>query len=225
VVARVLRVQVNYGRAFTTDHRWDSDGYHGERRPTPFFRSKYTWERSCPFGPLRGPLEKVAEVLQADRSLRHIPGKWGQENLGASTPPTTPPSTLTPFDLGMLSNSTGFLSVSATNMGKQGQANPSDNAFVSRQQLIQFLTQGLGQNTTFNTTGTGPLASLQDALPYMGTFSRGLSAPSYSPERLTTGIGSTGRLKVLDVSNGGGIMRLRLVRLGSLWTMPSIRAF
>jgi hypothetical protein len=99
----------------------------------------------------------------------------------STTPPTTPPSTLTPFDLGMLSNSTGFLSVSATNLGKQGQANLSDNVFVSRQQLIEFLTQGLGQNTTFNTTGTSLLASLQDALPYLGTFSRDVSQPSYAP--------------------------------------------
>jgi hypothetical protein len=110
--------------------------------------------------------------------------------------------TITPFDLGMLSNSTGFMSVSTTNLttttNSQGRANQSDNAFVSRQQLIQFLTEGLGQNPTFTTV----LASLQNALPYLGTFSRGLSAPSYSPPPLT-GNSSTGRPAVLQAVNGG----------------------
>jgi hypothetical protein len=94
---------------------------------------------------------------------------------------TATPSPLTYFDQGMLSNFNGFMSLAATNLGNtfntQGYANQSDNVFVSRQQLIQFLTQGLGQNSTFS----GVLASLQEVLPYLGTFSRDVSQPSYAP--------------------------------------------
>ena len=61
-----------------------------------------------------------------------------------------------------------------------GQKNQTDNAFVSRQQLLQFFLVDLGQNTTF--TGKVPLATLVNVLPYFGTFSRDLSQPSYAPD-------------------------------------------
>ena len=63
----------------------------------------------------------------------------------------------------VLNNSTGFLSVSA----------PNDRAFVSRQELIQFMTSGALSVTK---------ADAQNLLQYMGTFSRDLNQPSFTPD-------------------------------------------
>jgi hypothetical protein len=66
----------------------------------------------------------------------------------------------------VLTNPTGFTAVNGTN-------GLTDQVFVSRQSLIQFITSGtLSLNT----------ADAQSLLQYMGTFSRGLCQPSYSPD-------------------------------------------
>ena len=62
-----------------------------------------------------------------------------------------------------LNNSTGFLTVSATN----------DRAFFSRQALIKFMTSG---------TLSLAKADTQNLLQYMGTFSRDLNQPSFTPD-------------------------------------------
>jgi hypothetical protein len=67
----------------------------------------------------------------------------------------------------MLGNTTGFLRTSTPAL-VGGQ---SDKLFLSRQQLIQFLQE----------VDTAHLANVQNALQYLGTFSRGLSQPSYTP--------------------------------------------
>lgn len=68
-------------------------------------------------------------------------------------------------------NTAGFLRT-ANSILTSGQ---SDKMFVSRQQLIQFLTQGVAANDTEK-------AALQNALRYLGTFSRDLEQPSFRPD-------------------------------------------
>jgi hypothetical protein len=68
-------------------------------------------------------------------------------------------------------NTAGFLRTANTALSS-GQ---SDKMFVSRQQLIQFLTQGVAANDTQR-------AALQNALRYLGTFSRDLEQPSFRPD-------------------------------------------
>jgi hypothetical protein len=69
------------------------------------------------------------------------------------------------------SNVSGFLRTSNTNL-LSGQ---SDRQFVSRQQLIQFLTQGVAGSTAEK-------ANYQNALQYLGTFTRDLEQPSFRPD-------------------------------------------
>jgi hypothetical protein len=89
----------------------------------------------------------------------------------APTPTTGPPVNLAPFDVSVLASTTGFLGVAATAL-YSGQ---SDRAFASRQQLLDFLLQSVASSSS----ETG---SLQNSLQYLGTFSRGLSQPSYMPD-------------------------------------------
>ena len=70
-------------------------------------------------------------------------------------------------------NRTGFLEVGANKMiGLQ-----TDRLFVSRQQLIRFLTEGVA-------TSDPERAQVQNALPYLSTFSRELNQPSFRPDPL-----------------------------------------
>jgi hypothetical protein len=113
-------------------------------------------------------------------------------------PYTSSIASTTQFDQNLLlSSMNGFLGVGGTQLSKgpnvTGMANQSDNAFSSRQQLLQFFLQGLGQNSTF--TANVPLSTLQNVMPYLGTFSRDISQPSYAPP--------TGRPVVLPTASGG----------------------
>ncbi len=111
------------------------------------------------------------------------------------------------FDKYLMFNSTGFLGVTSPNVnttngfgprpgpGTNGYANQTDNAFASRQQLLQFFLLNLGQNSTFLTNSGLSLNNLASLLPYFGTFSRDLSQPSYAPD--------PARPVVLAASSGG----------------------
>jgi len=66
----------------------------------------------------------------------------------------------------VLSNATGFL----TTGGTAPYNNQSDRMFTSRQQLINFLQNGLG------------LPATNQCLQYMGTFSRDVNQPSCDPD-------------------------------------------
>jgi Tfp pilus assembly protein PilX len=69
----------------------------------------------------------------------------------------------------ILNNVSGFLSVNTTTYNSL-----TDQAFLSRQQLIKYIAS----------TGTDTAAhanSLHNALQYLGTFSRDINAPSWSP--------------------------------------------
>ncbi len=74
--------------------------------------------------------------------------------------------------LNTLTNSSGFLRTSNTTTNPA--TGESDRLFISRQQLIQFFS-------TLADLGLQTKADLQNALQYLGTFSRGLEQPSYSP--------------------------------------------
>ncbi|HSI84246.1 MAG TPA: hypothetical protein VK970_10715 [Candidatus Methylacidiphilales bacterium] len=68
-------------------------------------------------------------------------------------------------------NTSGFLQTAGSSL-VNGQ---SDRMFLSRQQLIQFLTQGVAANASEK-------ASLQNALQYLCTFTRDLEQPSFRPD-------------------------------------------
>ena len=89
----------------------------------------------------------------------------------APTPTAGTPLNLAPFDVSVLASTTGFLGTAATAL----YGGQSDRAFASRQQLLDFLLQSVASSSS----ETG---SLQNSLQYLGTFSRGLSQPSYMPD-------------------------------------------
>ncbi len=70
-------------------------------------------------------------------------------------------------------NTNGFLSTASTMAGSS--SGTTDHQFATRQSLIQFLVNGVGQG------GTAAGAGLQNILPYLGTFTRGVNAPTYTP--------------------------------------------
>ena len=78
-------------------------------------------------------------------------------------------SPLTNFTTAIRANTNGFLTTGNTNLFNGA----SDRMFGSRQELIRFLLQSVG--TSIDTI------KLQTALQYLGTFSRALNAPSWTP--------------------------------------------
>ncbi|MDR0533643.1 MAG: hypothetical protein LBH01_06790 [Verrucomicrobiales bacterium] len=82
-----------------------------------------------------------------------------------------------------------FMSVSGTLYKEQ-----SDHAFTSRQQLIQFLTEGLSDSKADK-------ARRQNTLQYLGIFNRSLNQPSYRPVYDATGKPSVSSATGLTVSS------------------------
>jgi hypothetical protein len=117
------------------------------------------------------------------------------------------------FDQFMIFNPRAYLEVNGNSLfdtpNQKGNLNQTDNAFSSRRHMLQFFLQGLGQNSTFLSTTTLSLASLENLMPYLGTFSRGLSQPSYAPAPLAANAtynasgSAVGRPAVLPTANGG----------------------
>ena len=79
----------------------------------------------------------------------------------------------------VLNNDSGFLKVSGSSGGL------SDQAFLSRQQLIQFLT------AIASSPNSSGIASLLNALQYLGTFSREVNAPSWAPTANASDMGGS----------------------------------
>ena len=161
--------------------------------------------------PYTGPGGSTISSLGASQSQAFVNAIVGWRNFASSflgsgnifpnTYSFAAPVASADFDQNVIFNPFGFMTVSgpalttyggaAQNDGPQtgvnhpGTRNQTDNAFVSRQQLLQFFLQGLGQNTNFCTAFTGSqattLTALVNVLPYFGTFSRDLSQPSYAP--------------------------------------------
>ncbi|MES2310153.1 MAG: hypothetical protein V4507_14965, partial [Verrucomicrobiota bacterium] len=74
------------------------------------------------------------------------------------------------FDL-VRNVTSGFLRTSNTNLYQK----QTDRMFTSRQQLIKFLTEGVAN-------GEDEKAALQNALQYLGTFTRDIEQPSFRPD-------------------------------------------
>ena len=71
-------------------------------------------------------------------------------------------------------NTNGFLM--PANTTASGSNGTTDHQFATRQSLIDFLVNGIGQS------GTG-VRNLQIALQYLGTFTREINAPTYTPAK------------------------------------------
>ncbi|SDU02649.1 hypothetical protein SAMN05444156_1523 [Verrucomicrobium sp. GAS474] len=69
-------------------------------------------------------------------------------------------------------NTSGFLSPPAATLSPTGS---TDRLFVSRQNLIHFLVDGLGQGSSSSS------ASLQNSLRYLGTSIRAVNSPTWTP--------------------------------------------
>ncbi|HEY0255987.1 MAG TPA: hypothetical protein VGC39_00990, partial [Candidatus Methylacidiphilales bacterium] len=93
----------------------------------------------------------------------------------------------------VLGNQNGFMSTANTSPGLNGS---SDQVFTSRQQLIDFFNNGLGAVNS---------APLQNALQFLGTFSRDLNQPSYTPlsQTVAQGLGITPRPVITDADSQG----------------------
>src|SRR5205823_376027 len=81
----------------------------------------------------------------------------------------------------ILNRTAGFTSV-ATNTAGSGQNTRTDQGFVSRQMLVQF-------------AASSGFTSITNGLQYLGTFSRELNAPTWSPTQDASNMGG---------SNGAG---------------------
>jgi len=99
-------------------------------------------------------------------------------------------SSLANFTAGMLANSNGFLRTSNTAL-YNGQ---TDRVFASRQELMRLFLNGIALPGA-PSTAVSDRANLQNALQYLGTFSRSLNQPSFAPD--------LGRAKVQSVAAGG----------------------
>lgn len=89
-------------------------------------------------------------------------------------------------------NTSGFLKVAG------GNGTTTDRAFVSRQALINFLTTG--GNLTISR------AEAQNALQYLGTFSRSVNAPSWVPDPSRPQILGAGASDARSATLNGGNM-------------------
>jgi len=94
---------------------------------------------------------------------------YASAQAGGSFPSYTFSAQGTNYFNALMGNATGFLSVGAALFNNQ-----SDRMMGSRQQLIQFLQQGVATSNTER-------ASVQNALQYLGTFSRDINQPSFIP--------------------------------------------
>jgi hypothetical protein len=117
-----------------------------------------------------------ADLTQTGMTSTQVDTIIGWRNYATIQPPGSFPSyninaqSGTNYFNSAFSNPTGFLFTSNTAL----YHNQSDQMFASRQQMIQFLLQGIATNSADQST-------LQDALQYLGTFSRSLEQPSFAP--------------------------------------------
>jgi hypothetical protein len=90
---------------------------------------------------------------------------------GSFSKPNIPAASGSSYYSYLVSNTTGFLSVSGTLNSNDSQ---SDRLFISRQQLIDFVKNGLKCTTA--TSGSNI-----NVLNYLTTFSRDINQPSFAP--------------------------------------------
>ncbi|SDU27586.1 hypothetical protein SAMN05444156_3006 [Verrucomicrobium sp. GAS474] len=90
-------------------------------------------------------------------------------------------------------NGSGFLNASPVGTAPAGT---TDHVFVSRQQLLNFATQ-------IAKVGGNSLSATQNALRYLGTFSRGVSQPSYIPPTSNPVLSTSAPTVALSAVSGG----------------------
>ena len=110
-----------------------------------------------------------------------------------TTLPTSGTGTQAKYYSVVTSNTNGLLQVSGTAYNNQ-----TDQAFLSRQQLINLMTR-----SSITTTPGTSLAALQNALQYMGTFSRAVTGPSWSPTSDAGNMTNPAPYPAATGSNGG----------------------
>ena len=173
---------------------------------SPYYSSNQPYKNALAYAdltqlPYSGPGTAAISSLGGGKSQAFVNAIVGWRNYATSLLANTSvfPNTYSfaaansaAFDQNIIFNPVGFMSVNgpaSTTSGNgpqkginmKGTANQTDNAFGSRQQLLQFVLQGLAQNGTFQTnTGLSP-SNLASLLPYLGTFSRDISQPSFAP--------------------------------------------
>lgn len=99
------------------------------------------------------------------------------------------------------SNAKGFLAVGNTALYN----NQSDRMLAGRQQLMKLLLSSIASQDS-GSAGQTERANLQDALQYLGTFSRDISQPSFvRPQSLDSSAPgyAAGAPKILDITKGG----------------------
>ncbi len=116
-----------------------------------------------------------------------------QQPLGAFPNYTLTSANATNYFQSIVGNTTRFIMVSGTSTPN----NQSDGTFSSRQQLIKFLTQGVA-------SGSADEAQLQNALLYLGNYSRVLNQPSYWPDPDRPKVASGNLISGMDVNYQGG---------------------
>lgn len=119
-----------------------------------------------------------ADLTQVGLSTNVISALVGWRNAATAQPGGSFPN----YTFSAASQTNFFKSVSTNSYGFMRTANNSmvsgetDRMFISRQHLLQFFD-------TLSTAGIESKASLQNALQYLGTFSRALDQPSFAPHR------------------------------------------
>ncbi|CAN5720293.1 hypothetical protein BH09VER1_BH09VER1_34640 [soil metagenome] len=117
-----------------------------------------------------------ADLTQVGLSTNVIAALVGWRNAASAQPVGSFPNysfsavSQTNFFKNVSSNSFGFLRPANTNV----VAGESDRMFVSRQQLMQFMS-------ALADSGLQTKAAAQNAAQYLGTFSRALEQPSFAP--------------------------------------------
>ena len=118
-----------------------------------------------------------ADLTQIGLNTNSISALVGWRNVASAKPGGSFPAytfsaaSQTDFAKSVEANTSGFLRNRNTSL----EGGESDRMFISRQQFIQFFH-------SLSDSGLQPRAALQNALQFLGTFSRGLEQPSFAPD-------------------------------------------
>jgi len=119
-----------------------------------------------------------ADLKQVGLTIEQVDAIVGWRNYASAKPPGEFP--IPAFTVDSARNYHDFLMADERHFLRAGKVplynGQSDRIFIGRQQLIKFLLQGVARGDAAQKT------LLQNALQYLGTFSRDLSQPSLSPD-------------------------------------------
>ncbi|MFZ4773756.1 MAG: hypothetical protein ACOYM3_00240 [Terrimicrobiaceae bacterium] len=118
-----------------------------------------------------------ADLTQVGLDTNTISALVGWRNFASAQPGGTlpnysfSPASQTNFYQTVSTNASGFMRTANTSLA----GGETDHMFLSRQQLIQFFNR-------LADSGLQTKAALQNAIQFLGTFSRGLDQPSFAPD-------------------------------------------